>query len=63
VLFLFAGFLVSIEAFREIRVPFTTIVLRRARREPDGAPSARWRAVVSGGQRGRSGGRIGLTFG
>ncbi|HEY6058031.1 MAG TPA: hypothetical protein VIV06_08360 [Candidatus Limnocylindrales bacterium] len=29
VLFLFAGFLVSIEVFREIRVPFTGIVLRR----------------------------------
>lgn len=28
VLFLFAGFLVSIEVFREIRVPFTHIVLR-----------------------------------
>jgi hypothetical protein len=28
VVFLFAGFLVSIEVFREIRVPFTTIVLR-----------------------------------
>ncbi len=28
VLFLFAGFLVSIEVFREIRVPFTRIVLR-----------------------------------
>jgi hypothetical protein len=26
--FLFAGFLVSIEVFREIRVPFTGIVLR-----------------------------------
>jgi len=28
VVFLFAGFLVSIEVFREIRVPFTSIVLR-----------------------------------
>jgi hypothetical protein len=28
VVFLFAGFLVSIEVFREIRVPFTRIVLR-----------------------------------
>jgi hypothetical protein len=27
------GFLISIEAFREIRVPFTSIVLRRARHE------------------------------
>jgi hypothetical protein len=35
VAFLFAGFLVSIEAFREIRVPFTGIVLRTGRRERD----------------------------
>ena len=27
VVFLFAGFLVSIEVFREIRIPFTRIVL------------------------------------
>jgi hypothetical protein len=33
VVFLFAGFLVSIEVFREIRVPFTTIVLRSRRPE------------------------------
>jgi len=33
VLFLFAGFLVSIEVFREIRVPFTSIGLGAARRE------------------------------
>jgi hypothetical protein len=33
VLFLFAGFLVSIEVFREIRVPFTTIRLATGRRE------------------------------
>jgi hypothetical protein len=32
-LFILAGFLVSIEAFREIRVPFTGIVLSRRRRE------------------------------
>jgi len=37
VLFLFAGFLVSIEAFREIRIPFTSVVLRRSRHEPEGA--------------------------
>jgi hypothetical protein len=30
------GFLISIEAFREIRVPFTTIVLRASRREHSG---------------------------
>jgi hypothetical protein len=44
VLFLLAGFLVSIEAFREIRVPFTSITLRTGRREhelaPDGAATA-----------------------
>ena len=37
VLFLFAGFLVSIEVFREIRVPFTSILLSRTRHEPAGA--------------------------
>jgi hypothetical protein len=31
---IFAGFLVSIEAFREIRVPFTSIRLATGRREP-----------------------------
>jgi hypothetical protein len=36
-LFLFAGFLVSIEVFREFRVPFTSIRLGRARHEPAGA--------------------------
>jgi hypothetical protein len=40
-LFLLAGFLVSIEAFREIRIPFTSVVLRRARHEPAGAAGAR----------------------
>jgi hypothetical protein len=33
VVFLFVGFLVSIEVFREIRIPFTGIVLRGARSE------------------------------
>ena len=33
VVFLFTGFLVSIETFREIRVPFTSVTLRTARRE------------------------------
>jgi hypothetical protein len=32
------GFLISIEAFREIRVPFTTIVLRAGRQERVAAP-------------------------
>jgi len=42
-LFILAGFLVSIEAFREIRIPFTSVVLSRGRRETattDGAPTA-----------------------
>jgi len=34
VLFLFLGFLVSIEVFREIRVPFTRIVVRAREQEP-----------------------------
>jgi hypothetical protein len=37
VIFLFLGFLVSIEAFSEWRVPFTRIVLLRRRAEPAGA--------------------------
>jgi hypothetical protein len=37
VVFLFAGFLVSIETFREIRIPFTRIRLRPLRREPEPA--------------------------
>jgi hypothetical protein len=39
VVFLFAGFLVSIETFREIRIPFTSLVLRTGRRERVAAPS------------------------
>jgi hypothetical protein len=39
-IFLLVGFLMSIEAFREIRIPFTSVVLRAGRRErvPPGAP-------------------------
>jgi hypothetical protein len=33
VVFLFAGFLVSIEVFREVRVPFTAVVLWHRRAE------------------------------
>ncbi|HET7829854.1 MAG TPA: hypothetical protein VFL03_09845 [Candidatus Limnocylindrales bacterium] len=33
VVFLFAGFLVSVEVFREIRIPFTSITFSTARRE------------------------------
>jgi hypothetical protein len=39
-LFILAGFLVSIEAFREIRIPFTSIVLSRARHEAPGVVTA-----------------------
>jgi hypothetical protein len=38
-LFILAGFLVSIEAFREIRIPFTSIVLSRGRHEAPGVMS------------------------
>jgi hypothetical protein len=48
VLFLFAGFLVSIEVFREIRVPFTSIRLSRARHEPAGADAIAAAAEESG---------------
>ena len=34
VVFLFAGFLVSVETFREIRIPFTSVRLRPVRAEP-----------------------------
>ena len=45
VVFLFAGFLVSIETFRQIRIPFTSIAVRGVRRERvatprDGEPNA-----------------------
>jgi hypothetical protein len=33
VVFLFAGFLVSVEVFREIRIPFTSIRLSTSRRD------------------------------
>jgi hypothetical protein len=41
VIFLFLGFLVSIEAFSEWRVPFTRIVLLRRRAEPAQAGESR----------------------
>ena len=49
VLFLFAGFLVSIEVFREFRVPFTSISLGRTRHEPAGAERLAAAAEVSDG--------------
>ena len=36
---IFAGFLISIEAFREIRIPFTSIRIATGRREPGVEPS------------------------
>jgi hypothetical protein len=41
VIFLFVGFLVSVEAFSEVRIPFTRIVLVRRRAEPSPATDAR----------------------
>jgi hypothetical protein len=38
VVFLFAGFLVSTEVFREIRIPFTAIRLGTRRRRPEPEP-------------------------
>ena len=57
VLFLFAGFLVSIEVFHQIRVPFTSIRLGRARHEPAGAEAAggRGRGSRRRARRGRGG--------
>ena len=49
VLFLFAGFLVSIEVFREIRVPFTSIRLSRTRHEAAGAERLAEEAESAGG--------------
>ena len=40
VVFLFAGFLVSIEVFHEFRIPFTAIVVGRPRAEPAGTGDA-----------------------
>ncbi|HUQ77926.1 MAG TPA: hypothetical protein VM427_03500 [Patescibacteria group bacterium] len=39
VVFLFGGFLVSIETFRQIRIPFTSIAVRGVRRERVAAPA------------------------
>ena len=48
VVFLFAGFLVSIETFGEIRVPFTSIRLRSGRHESPAADAATARLAGSG---------------
>jgi hypothetical protein len=47
VLFLFAGFLVSIETFREIRIPFTAVRIRTGRHE---SPAAEAGPGASSGQ-------------
>ena len=39
VMFLFAGFLVSVEAFAEFRIPFTRVVLARRRQEEPAPPA------------------------
>lgn len=49
VVFLFAGFLVSIEVFREIRIPFTSIRLSPTRRE---SPAATQVLVTDGAEPG-----------
>jgi len=60
VLFLFAGFLVSIEVFRDVRIPFTNIRLVRSRRERPGQGavpvSAATADVVRDSDRGSQGG-------
>ena len=60
VLFLFAGFLVSIEVFRDVRIPFTNIRLVRSRRERPGEAvvpvSAATAEVVRDSDRGSQGG-------
>jgi hypothetical protein len=48
VVFLFLGFLVSVEAFAVFRIPFTRVVLARRRPDPAGIPSA----PAASGQRG-----------
>jgi len=40
VILMFAGFLISSETFREVRIPFTSIRLWAARAEPAGEPAA-----------------------
>jgi hypothetical protein len=60
VLFLFAGFLVSIEVFREVRIPFTGITLgsqRRERRDRAAAAAATVSDVVPDADRGAHGGQ------
>jgi hypothetical protein len=46
-LLILVGFLISIEAFREIRIPFTSVVLRAGRRERADAPTGSESTVAS----------------
>ena len=56
VVFLFAGFLVSIEVFREVRIPFTSVRLRSGRREHDaGALTAEGAVAQPAGRRTKGG--------
>jgi hypothetical protein len=58
VVFLFAGFLVSIDVFREIRIPFTRIRLVGDRHERDGrAMGGEDQAIEGGGTSDRAAGR------
>lgn len=63
VVFLYAGFLVSIETFHEIRIPFTPVILRTGRLErvaggPEGsgAPATSGDAAAAGAGTDRAGG-------
>src|SRR5690606_27606800 len=55
VVFLFAGFLVSVEVFREIRVPFTRIRFATARRERAGVDGT----APTGAEPGQGGSAVG----
>ena len=58
VVFLFAGFLVSIEVFREIRVPFTRLRLGAPRREHrEASPAPGTAATTASGDRAARGGQ------
>jgi hypothetical protein len=66
VLFLFAGFLVSIEVFRQIRIPFTSLQLgapRRERRDATALATASSAATDGGrdGDRGAHGGQANIN--
>jgi hypothetical protein len=54
VIFLFAGFLVSTEVFRQLRVPFTSVVLSGIRHESPAAQRLADEADVAGDEAGPS---------